>query len=131
MINKSVNFGIKVADDILFLYSANGADTYKKDFATAIYKSQGYWNDPHYCARIILDSLIGKQQGTQEGFGIYINEIGPNSQDIHVFSPGGRCIFIFNEEYIENEKYKGIKWYGHKEDIVVDEYIKGISLDGF
>ena len=54
----------------IYLYSHWGGDSKVEDTENAIEKARPRWNDPTYCARMIISQLIGQQWDEETGFGI-------------------------------------------------------------
>lgn len=57
----------------IYLYSHWGGDSKLEDTKNAIEMARPRWDDPTYCARIIISQLIGYQWDEEAGFGIEAN----------------------------------------------------------
>ena len=60
---------VLIKDTGVYLYSHWGSGNILETVGKAIDK-HWRWNDPEYLARIILETMIGKNSGAETGFGI-------------------------------------------------------------
>lgn len=76
------------------------------------------WSDPEYLARIIFDTMIGNEQGTETGFGIGTERHGDVYRVVHVNCSEGSV--RFEEGGAFDRPSEDIFWGSFQE--FVDEY---------
>lgn len=62
-------------DPAVYIYTHWGTESLKEDVQTALAK-KWRWNDYEYLTRIIYDTVVGTEAGTETGYGIGTEEHG-------------------------------------------------------
>lgn len=78
------NFGFKTDGHTLYLYGHWAGRDMMANLARALDKARPRWDDTPYAIRICVSQLIGEQWQQVTGWGLSIDEISDNNNDIPV-----------------------------------------------
>jgi hypothetical protein len=71
--------------------------------ADAVIAARPRWNDSSYATRIAISNIIGDQWNMENGWGLYVNEIGDNEHKIAIID-WDQQTFSLHEEAPRNDK---------------------------
>jgi len=79
------NFGfVQPNGQTIVLYGHWAGHQMLGKLADAVIAARPRWNDSSYATRIAISNLIGDQWNMENGWGLYVNEIGDNEHKIAI-----------------------------------------------
>lgn len=79
------NFGfVQPNGQTIVLYGHWAGHQMLGKLADAVIASRPRWNDSSYATRIAISNIIGDQWNMENGWGLYVNEIGDNEHKIAI-----------------------------------------------